>query len=336
MGRFVPAKGFSHEDILSWGLEKGIHQLTQPYFTDELLKIKFGDVWKEIKIEFLDEQGFRYERNKQEDLIAFVAANEKWQPLQDQLLELQSDLIFLKDPQNPEVLHFRINMMETDCFKSLSWSDQQVLREKYYAYFFKDQYASWKADGTKKLNQLQHATSMLICAEDLGMVPDFVEGVLQEKEMLVLQVQRMPKKMGMTFSRPTEASYLSVVTPSTHDMSPLRSWWLEDRALTHKFYHEVMHGVGNEPELCSEEVVRWIINEHLRAPSMWSIFLLQDILSLDEKWWNPDLVSDRINNPADPFHYWNYRMHVSIESLLDDTTFSGSIHKMIAESGRGL
>jgi 4-alpha-glucanotransferase len=225
-------------------------------------------------------------------------------------------------------------MMDTDSIKSLSWKDQMLLKEKYYDYFFRNQYEDWKSRGAQKLEHIQHASSMMICAEDLGMVPDFVEGVLQEKEMLTLQVQRMPKKMGVAFSNPADASYLSVVTPSTHDMSPLRMWWEEDRSLTQKFYHEVMHGVGNEPEECSEEVVRWIVNDHLHSPAMWSIFLIQDLLSTSKKWWNPDLNLERINNPADPYHYWNYRMHINIETLIKDNEYNESVKAMIIESGR--
>jgi 4-alpha-glucanotransferase len=334
LGRFVPAKGFSRFEIENWGLGTHLNKLCNPFYTDKLMQTKFGEKWIEIKSVFFDANGFNNEFETQQALIDFVSSHPEWEEFLDGLLELKTDLVFLQDPKDVETFHFRINMMDTDSFKSLSWNDQMLLKEKYYDYFFRNQNEDWKLRGAQKLEHIKHASSMMICAEDLGMVPDFVEGVLQEKEMLTLQVQRMPKKMGVAFSNPADASYLSVVTPSTHDMSPLRMWWEEDRSMTQKFYQEVMHAVGKEPELCSEEVVRWIVNDHLHSPAMWSIFLIQDMISISKKYWNPDLSLDRINNPANPYHYWNYRMQINIETLIKDSAYNNMIKDMIVESGR--
>ena len=43
-----------------------------------------------------------------------------------------------------------------------------------------------------KRQALRDTTDMLICAEDLGMVPEFMDRVLQQMGMLALKVQRMP------------------------------------------------------------------------------------------------------------------------------------------------
>jgi 4-alpha-glucanotransferase len=67
---------------------------------------------------------------------------------------------------------------------------------------------------------------------------------------------------------------------------------------------------------------------------MWSIFLIQDMLSISKKYWNPDLSLDRINNPANPYHYWNYRMQINIETLIKDSAYNNMIKDMIVESGR--
>jgi 4-alpha-glucanotransferase len=57
------------------------------------------------------------------------------------------------------------------------------------------------------------------------MVPEIVEPALLSREIVSLQVQRMPKKSNERFSNPLDAPYLTVVTPSTHDMSTIREWW---------------------------------------------------------------------------------------------------------------
>ncbi len=38
------------------------------------------------------------------------------------------------------------------------------------------------------------SNNMLLCGEDLGMVPEFVPAVLHHMQILSLQVERMPKK----------------------------------------------------------------------------------------------------------------------------------------------
>ena len=77
---------------------------------------------------------------------------------------------------------------------------------------------------------------MLICGEDLGMVPASVPGVMKELGILGLHVQRMPADPAVEFSHPNDAPYLSVVTPSSHDTSTMRGWWEEDRVRTQRFF----------------------------------------------------------------------------------------------------
>ena len=93
-----------------------------------------------------------------------------------------------------------------------------------------------------KLSALKRVTNMLICGEDLGMVPACVPEVMKQLGLLGLEIQRMPKALTSDFSRPADAPYLSVVTPSTHDMSTIRGWWLEDKKLTQKFFNQELKG----------------------------------------------------------------------------------------------
>ena len=144
------------------------------------------------------------------------------------------------------------------------------------------QEAFWMKEGMQKLPALKRVTNMLICGEDLGMVPACVPEAMRQLGLLSLEVQRMPKQLRHEFSRPTDAPYLSVVTPSTHDMSTIRGWWEEDRKLTQKFYNEELGMPGQAPERCEAWVNRAIVLQHLASPAMWSIFQLQDLLGMDE------------------------------------------------------
>jgi 4-alpha-glucanotransferase len=243
----------------------------------------------------------------------------------------RTDVILLKDADG---YHFRINMQETDSFKNLDSHQQQQLNSLYHKYFFRDQDELWKSEAEKKLDVIQESSEMLICAEDLGMVPAMVENVLKEREILSLEVQRMPKTDSRHFTDPGNAPYLSVVTPSTHDMSTIREWWEADKQSIQYFYNYYLGHYGTAPFYCEPWICREIIRQHLRSPAMWAVFLMQDLLAMNDMMRREKPGDERINNPADPDHCWNYRMHVPLEQLLQNEEFIEDIKALITEAGR--
>ena len=186
----------------------------------------------------------------------------------------------------------------------------------------------------KKLPSLKKSTNMLICGEDLGMVPRPVPELMKLLGILSLEIQRMPKDMNQEFFHPASAPYLSVVTPSTHDMSPLRSWWEENRQVTQKFFNTILHQQGEAPATCEAWISKAIILQHLNSPAMWSIFQLQDLLAMDDKIRRDDHESERINVPAIPFYYWRYRIHIPLEQLIKEHGFNHELKKYVEASGR--
>jgi len=204
----------------------------------------------------------------------------------------------------------------------------------YVDYFFRRQENFWTREALQKLPALKRVTNMLVCGEDLGMVPDCVPEVMKQLGLLSLEVQRMPKKLHRQFSRPAEAPYLSVVTPSTHDMSTIRGWWEEDRKVTQRFCNTELGRTGDAPQHCGGQINRAIVLQHLSAPAMWSIFQLQDLLGMDEKLRCPDHAAERINIPSITPYYWRYRMHLTLEKLQQAHRFNRDLKKCIAQSGR--
>ena len=67
---------------------------------------------------------------------------------------------------------------------------------------------------------------------------------------------------------------------------------------------------------------------------MWSIFQLQDILGINENTRRENPDDERINIPANPKHYWQYRMHISLEDLLKQKMFTTEIKDLVSASGR--
>jgi 4-alpha-glucanotransferase len=117
-------------------------------------------------------------------------------------------------------------------------------------------------------------------------------------------------------------------------MNPVRAWWEEDRIVTQQFWNMILHNQGDAPCHCEPWICRQILEQHLWSPAMLTVLPLQDWLSMDGtlRRQNPD--EERINVPANPRHYWRYRMHLSIEQLLAATEFNEAITDMIAASGR--
>jgi 4-alpha-glucanotransferase len=185
-----------------------------------------------------------------------------------------------------------------------------------------------------KLPELKRSTNMLVCGEDLGMVPDCVPGVMKELAILSLEIQRMPKDPTREFFHPNDAPYLSVVTPSTHDMSTIRGWWEEDRAATQRFFISELGQWGTAPYFCEPWINKIIVLQHLYSPAMWSIFQLQDLLGISASLRRENPNDERINIPAIPNHYWRYRMHIPLEQLLKETDFITELRGYVTESGR--
>jgi len=186
----------------------------------------------------------------------------------------------------------------------------------------------------QKLPALKRVTNMLVCGEDLGMVPPCVPEVMKQLGLLSLEIQRMPKELARQFSRPQEAPYLSVVTPSTHDMSTIRGWWEEDTDVTQTFFNQELGHKGDAPPTCEPWIVREIIEQQLASPAMWSIFQLQDLLGLDQELRRENVAEERINVPANPKNYWRYRMHLTLEDLLCADHFNAELRAMVADNGR--
>ncbi|MEI2749438.1 MAG: 4-alpha-glucanotransferase [Ferruginibacter sp.] len=333
-GRFMPALPMYADDIRRAGIHFSEERFCDPYFTDEIIHQLFGahSLW--VKENVIEGGKIRPEFNTQRKVEAYFKKNKLDASVQQGIFDLLGNLILLRDEKHAGQYHFRISMQDTTSFKHLSQHEQGVLNELYRQYFFEKQNDLWYRVAQTKLDAIQKSSDMLICAEDLGMVPDMVEDVLKSREILALQVQRMPKVSHESFSHPRNAPYLSVVTPSTHDMSTLREWWEEDRQTTQTFYNQLLGHYGDAPYYCEPWVSKEIILQHLHSPAMWSVFLLQDIMAMEEITRREKPSEERINIPADPNHYWNYRMHITLEFLLKQKDFSATLHSMISDTGR--
>ena len=242
--------------------------------------------------------------------------------------------MFLRDHKRDDRWHPRIAVQYQDVYKKLSDEEQYNFNRLYNDYFYRRNNQFWYTEAMKKLPRLTEATRMLVCAEDLGMVPDCVPWVMNELRILSLEIQSMPKDPHVRFGHLSQNPYRSVCTISTHDMSTLRQWWDEDEAQTQDYFNSMLHRSGAAPHPLPGWLARDIVSRHLTSPSMLCLISIQDWLAPDERLRLPDQNAERINIPANPRHYWRYRMHLTLEQLLAANDFNDSLSTLITQSGR--
>ncbi|ULQ57588.1 4-alpha-glucanotransferase [Flavihumibacter rivuli] len=343
MGRFVPAIPVHINEFHQNGIWFDYHRYAKPYITDQILWDIFHVSSSYVKETFLTEAGFgQYAfteafntQRKVEQYFATLEANDHNQWLKQGLFDLHSNVILFEEEGSKGLqFHFRFGMEQTRSFQSLEWNTQQQLKDLYVNYFFRRQDDFWMKEAMKKLPALKASTNMLICGEDLGMVPHCVPDVMKQLGILSLEIQRMPKDPKREFFHPNDAPYLSVVTPSTHDMSTVRGWWEEDREKTQRFFNNELGQWGDAPAFCEAWINKAILIQHIYSPAMWCVFQIQDILGMEEKLRRDNPHDERINIPANPKHYWRYRMHISLEDLAREKAFNHELKEYLHAGGR--
>ena len=341
LGQFAPALAMSREEIESYGLHFQEDRFTRPFITDWVLDRVFHERAGEVKEKYLDRlDDERYQMKSEVDTQRKVEAlfadvtNEKELWLRDGLYALISDVLFVRDHTNPGVFHPRISAQLDFIYESLYDNDKAAFNRLYNDYFYRRNNQFWYQEAMKKLPKLVQATRMLVCAEDLGMVPDCVPWVMDELKILSLELQSMPKDPSVKFGHLSRNPYRSVCTISSHDMPTLRMWWDENIQRTQEYYNTMLYRQGSAPHPLPGWLASDIISRHLTSPSMLCILSIQDWLATDEALRLPDADAERINIPANPKHYWRYRMHLNIEDLAADKRFVQNITEMISQSGR--
>jgi 4-alpha-glucanotransferase len=316
---------------------------TKPFINEAVIWEHFGTATEKVKsVYFLETQQGKFTLKEFVDTqrkIADYFEDKKTDPLdilsREALMNLVSNVILFEvEGSAGKQFHFRFGMETTSSFRYLDWHLQNQLRDLYVNYFYRRQDNFWKKEAMKKLPTLKGSTNMLVCGEDLGMVPSCVPDVMKQTGILSLEIQRMPKDITREFFNPVNAPYLSVVTPSTHDMSTIRGWWEEDRQKTQKFFNEELGQWGDAPYFCDAWINKAIVQQHLNSPAMWSIFQLQDLMGMDENIRRENPHDERINVPAIANYYWRYRMHIYLEDLLKSKSFNEQLKDLVKSSGR--
>ena len=348
LGQFQPSLGMTIEEIEHYGLHWNEELMLKPFITDWVINRWFGDKGNYVRETYLinthdDCYELKPEFDTQRKVEAFfkkkyngdmskISADDA--ALRDTLYSLISNVLFLRDHNDANKFHPRISAQFDPCYETLWDTDKQAYNALYNDYFYRRNNHYWYNEAMKKLPRIVNATSMLACAEDLGMVPDCVAWVMNELRILSLEIQNMPKETNLRFGNLHHNPYRSVCTISSHDTATMRMWWDEDNEQTQDYYRTVLHRGDAAPHPMPGWLARDLIFRHLACPSMLCILTLQDWLATDENLRLADANAERINIPSNPRHYWRYRMHLNLEDLIANDDFNYSLEGLIKETSR--
>lgn len=339
MGLFNPRKPFSREELARSGFRGNLDRYTKPFITEEMLAHDFGEDAETVKQIFFNYNAhgrfqFKDQFPDQRSLLKYIEENqyENWK---DKLLMLMTEIIFIEEEGvRDSVFNPRITVSATRSFEEMGDYEKSMVHYLYNDYYFNRHNDFWKEQAYWKLPALIDASNMLICGEDLGMIPRSVPEVMKNLNILSLEIQRMPKSGGR-FGHVPSYPYFSVCSPSCHDMSTIRGWWESDYEMAKDFYYHYLRAAGEAPRECTPEIVQAVIEDHLASPSMLAIFPIQDLLGMDAVKRRKIATEEQINDPSNPRHYWRYRFHFPIEELVAYGKFNKKIRELVAKHRRG-
>lgn len=341
LGQFAPSLAMTRDEIESYGLHFQEQLFTTPFIARWVVDRVFGIHAEEVIGKYLNHEHddifslkpeYDTERKIEAAFKGKETADDIW--VRDGLYALAADVLFVRDENDSNKFHPRITAQLNFMYEALMDSDKEKFNRLYNDYYYRRNNNFWYNEAMKKLPVLVQATRMLVCAEDLGMVPDCVAWVMNELRILSLELQQMPKDPSVKFGELWKNPYRSVCTLSTHDMPTLRQWWDEDYDRTQEYYNSQLYRSGAAPHPLPGWLAKEIITNQLTCPSMLCILSLQDWFAIDEKLRLEDANAERINIPANPRHYWRYRMHLNIEDLIANKEYNDNIKELILHTGR--
>ncbi|MCO5549092.1 hypothetical protein L7F22_002558 [Adiantum nelumboides] len=339
MGKFRPSIPLSQEELEREGIWD-FNRLSKPYIRYHILQEKFGESCNQLADIFLNEYEhlcyeFKEEYNTEKKLVKALESMEaSCCSMRGKLIDLLQEVVLIRDPEDSRKFYPRFNIDQTASFCELDEGSQHVLHRLYHDYYFQRQEGLWRENAMKTLPALLNSSNMLACGEDLGLIPACVQPVLHDLGLVGLRIQRMPSAPGIEFALPADYEYAMVCAPSCHDSSTLRAWWEEDESRRARFFRDVLFYGDKPPAKCEAFVVRSVLQQHMEAPSMWAIFPLQDILALKEVYAQRPAKEEAINDPTNPRHYWRFRLHVTLDTVLGDTELLSEVNELVESGGR--
>lgn len=333
MGYYRPNNFLSKQDLFDLGFsEERIKWLTVPHIPGFELREKVGietnDVIKNLLVQIENEDLYLFNKN-----IKSVNDIYSCQSISNEsaakMVNFYHNITILNIDSDNYIPSW--HYQQTRAFHSLSDHEKYLLSE-----ILKDKGKKsmelWKKQGLKLLRFMKDSEDMLVCAEDLGAVPECVPEVLKELKILGLHVTRWAKKYGEygePYIKPSEYNYLSVSTPAVHDSSTVRQWFSEITSANDlSTALNLDENIGSEP---TPKEVKKLYRALLKTSSKIAMFQFQDLLAIDNSLCKKDPMEERINIPGTVGdNNWSYKMEFTIEDLIIKKTFNKNLKELLA------
>ena len=337
LGHFSPSAGISSNDLHGAGFDdERTRWLTLPHITGQELHEAAGADAARVARLYLSRIGTQdlFNIARQVDSESAVLALQEPAAVKEFLLSRHADRTFLVDGNGMRFPSWYFTRSKG--FRSLSDTEKSVL-QGLISRRRQESEEIWERRGRELLSMLRDTTDMLVCAEDLGDVPDSVPRVLADLRILGLRILRWTREYKKAvpgapaaFISPSQYPLLSVCTPSVHDTSTLRGWWEEDPAERETFYR-FLGASGPCPPHMTRDLLELIVSRCLETGSLLCMFQMQDILDLDQELWSPDPRKDRINVPGTVNDQnWTWRMSLGMEDLMRREGLSRRLQELVA------
>jgi len=336
MGYFIPSNCISKWRLAKLGFNKDrIKWLSQPHISAGEITKMAGNKSDYIKNTYLkqikNEELYNLKPEYASEKV-ILELNED-QNIKNLLLGWHHDRTLL---ENEKGKYYRLwNYKNTTAYKSLNHKEKSLLNDQFKEIEKKSD-KIWKTQGKKLLSILKKTTDMLICAEDLGVVPECVPAVLKELNILSLYIVRWAReyhKPKHPYIPVNKYHRLSVCTPSVHDTSTLRGWW--DYEILDKEKKEFLKLIGFKdkiPPFYNPTLANNIVKYLLGTNSLLCIFQLQDLVTLFKELYVTNPGDERINVPGTVSEKnWTYRMYSSLEFLCIDENIKEHLKALIKE-----
>jgi 4-alpha-glucanotransferase len=322
LGHFDPAADLHKSTLVDdFGPER-LRWLSVPHIPSSAIETIFGRS-KHLAAGLFETVGdgeqlnFAARIRDERDLIA-AAENEEQRAF---LLERYRDRALLRtgtDTYAP-AWYFR----DSSAYASLETQERRALEDAVHAYYERSE-EIWRTRGHELLRMIAESTEMIVCAEDLGVVPDCVPEVLGSLGILGLRVERWTRRWdepGEPPIAPSDYPRLSVATSSVHDTTPLRGWWQESRS------ERLEPGpVDLTPPRCAA-----MIRRIAQGNSLICVVQIQDLLALTTDLRLPDPARERINVPGtEGSHNWSYRIPVTLPQLRSHPCLTRAVNEATA------
>lgn len=335
LGRFNPSHPITLERLQLEGFQPAtLEYLTRPNFGREQIQEWFGIETERAIALYFERLGFTGDRFllRAKYCSEHVIVNlTEPQSMKDALLKTFWDRVFIPASDGKHFWPYWY-WYNAPVLATLPPHEQDKLR-RVIRENEEGQEGLWYANGLQLLKIMAEETDMLVCAEDLGAVPNCVPEVLEELKILALRIERWTRtwsQEGQPYIPAMEYPRLSVCTTSCHDTSSLRGLWSEE-GFDRSFYWKHLGQTDDAPTTLGPDSVYTILDHLFGSNSLLAIPPLQDYLALGTRWLpvNPD--EERVNIPGTVGpHNWAWRMPCSVEDLSAEDALNETITELVA------